>query len=219
MNSHHGYTDKGIEPPVLSYILQRPIRSVQYCEYVLYRMLSYRTQELPLGFASPVLGVMREGLNHLCFPTYYRGPFVASNIANIYCTECIIGIIDNAGTPSRLRFARTRRDEGDVRGRLATTEALSYILQRPICSVSKYCESTMHTVYHAKITVSTKNFPRSQVNLRHDSSRARRAVGRACSASAARRALARSGRFVPAVYICFGKYYETPFLHTIEAHS
>ena len=29
MNSHHGYTDKGIEPPVLSYILQRPIRSVQ----------------------------------------------------------------------------------------------------------------------------------------------------------------------------------------------
>ena len=46
---------------------------------------------------------MREGLNHLCFPTYYRGPFVAS----------------------------------------------------------KYCEST----------------PRSQVNLSHDSSRARRAVG------------------------------------------
>ena len=34
--THHGYTDKGIEPPVLSYILQRPIRSVQYCEYVLY---------------------------------------------------------------------------------------------------------------------------------------------------------------------------------------
>src|SRR6516164_782671 len=29
-----------------------------------------------------------------------------------YCTECIIGIIQNAGTPSRLRFARTRRDEG-----------------------------------------------------------------------------------------------------------
>src|SRR6516165_6936123 len=65
--------------------------------------------ELPLGSASPVLGVMREGLNHLCFPTYYRGPFVASNIANMYCTECIIGIIQNAGTPSRLRFARTRR--------------------------------------------------------------------------------------------------------------
>src|SRR6516225_8054279 len=126
---------RGIEPPVLSYILQRPIRSVQYCEYVLYRMyyryhterrnsLSaphlcfptyYRgpfvasniaTQELPLGSASPVLGVMREGLNHLCLPTYYRGPFVAS----------------------------------------------------------KYCEST----------------PRSQVNLSHDSSRSRRAVGRAC---------------------------------------
>ena len=119
----------------------------------------------------------------------------------------------------KLRFARTRRDEGDVRGRLATTEAaLSYILQRPFVA-SKYCESTMHIVCHAKITVSTKNFPRSQVNLRHDSSRARRAVGRACSASAARRALARSGRFVSAVYICFGKYYETPFLHTIEAHS
>src|SRR6516165_5351748 len=70
-------------------------------------LLSYRTQELPLGSASPVLGVMREGLNHLCFPTYYRGPFVASNIANMYCTECFIGIIQNAGTPSRLRFART----------------------------------------------------------------------------------------------------------------
>jgi hypothetical protein len=27
---------------------------------------------------------------------------------------------------------------------------------------SKYCESTMHPVYHAKITVSTKNFPRSE---------------------------------------------------------
>jgi len=37
--------------------------------------------------------------------------------------------------------------------------------------------------------------------------------------SGARRVLARSGRFVSAVYICFGKYYETPFLHTIEAHS
>jgi len=34
------------------------------------------------------------------------------NIENIYCTECIIGIIQNAGTPSGLRFARTRRDEG-----------------------------------------------------------------------------------------------------------
>src|SRR6516162_5618240 len=30
----------------------------------------------------------------------------------MYCTECIIGIIQSAGTPSRLRFARTRRDEG-----------------------------------------------------------------------------------------------------------
>ena len=50
-------------------------------------------QELPLGSASPVLGVMR----------------------------------------------------GDVRGRLATTGALSYILQRPHSFVaSKYCESTMH---------------------------------------------------------------------------
>src|SRR6516162_10286398 len=27
---------------------------------------------------------------------------------------------------------------------------------------SKYCESTMHPVYHAKIAVSTKNFPRSE---------------------------------------------------------
>jgi hypothetical protein len=87
----HGYTDKGrvergIEPPVLSYILQRPIRSVQYCEYVLYRMYyRYHTERRnPLSdSASPVLGVMR----------------------------------------------------GNVRGRLATTEALSYILQRPIRSV------------------------------------------------------------------------------------
>src|SRR6516162_3759147 len=101
---------------------------------------------------------MREGLNHLCFPTYYRGPFVASNIANMYCTECIIGIIQNAGTPSRLRFARTRRDEGGIE-----PPVLSYILQRPIRSV-QYCEST----------------PRSQVNLSHDSSRSRRAVGWAC---------------------------------------
>src|SRR6516162_4249441 len=43
-----------------------------------------------------------------------RGPFIRSvqKIANRYCTECIIGIVQNAGTPSRLRFARTRRDEG-----------------------------------------------------------------------------------------------------------
>ena len=54
----------------------------------------------------------------------------------MYCTECIIGIIQNAGTPSRLRFIRTRRDEG--------------------------------------------RRERSQVNLSHDSSRARRAVSRAC---------------------------------------
>ena len=39
-------------------------------------------------------------------PTYSRGPFIRSvqNIANRYCTECIIGIVQNAGTPSRLRF-------------------------------------------------------------------------------------------------------------------
>ena len=49
-------------------------------------------------------------------PTYSRGPFIRSvqNIANRYCTECIIGIVQNAGTPSRLRFARTRRDEGGI---------------------------------------------------------------------------------------------------------
>src|SRR6516164_1716640 len=85
-----------------------------YCTECIIGIIQNRTQELPLGSASPVLGVMREGLNHLCFPTYYRGPFVASNIANMYCTECIIGIIQNAGTPSRLRFARTRRDEGGI---------------------------------------------------------------------------------------------------------
>ena len=56
----------------------------------------------------------KEGLNHLYCPTYSRGPFIRSvqNIANRYCTECIIGIVQNAGTPSRFRFARTRRDEG-----------------------------------------------------------------------------------------------------------
>src|SRR6516165_12338738 len=87
VNSHHGYTDKGIEPPVLSYILQRPIRSIQYCEYVLYRMLSYRT-------------------------------------------------------PSRLRFARTRRDEGGIE-----PPVLSYILQRPIRSV-QYCEYVLYRMYY-----------------------------------------------------------------------
>src|SRR6516162_11111438 len=56
----------------------------------------------------------KEGLNHLYCPTYSRGPFICSvqNIANRYCTECIIGIVQNAGTPSQLRFARPRRDEG-----------------------------------------------------------------------------------------------------------
>src|SRR6516162_2036379 len=107
------------------------------------------------------MDIRTKGLNHLCFPTYYRGPFVASNIANMYCTECIIGIIQNAGTPSRLRFARTRRDEGRREKQasnygspfLHPTEAHSFV-------ASKYCESTT----------------RSQVNLSHDSSRARRAV-------------------------------------------
>src|SRR6516164_2417066 len=76
------------------------------------------------------MDIRTKGLNHLCFSTYYRGPFVASNIANMYCTECIIGIIQNAGTPSRLRFARTRRDEGGIE-----PPVISYILQRPIRSV------------------------------------------------------------------------------------
>ena len=137
----------GIEPPVLSYILQRPIRSIQYCEYVLYRMLSYRTQELPLGSASPVLGVMREGLNHLCFPAYYRGPFVASNIANL---------------PLDLRSILAMIVPVVVGPLAGHANSLSAPLQRPIRSASKYCESTTHPVYHAKITVSTKNFPRSE---------------------------------------------------------
>ena len=29
------------------------------------------------------MDIRTKGLNHLCFPTYYRGPFVASNIANL----------------------------------------------------------------------------------------------------------------------------------------
>src|SRR6516165_6460337 len=110
-------------------------------------LLSYRTQELPLGSASPVLGVMREGLNHLCFPTYYRGPFVASNIANL---------------PLDLRSILAMTVPV-VAGPLAGhANSLSAPLQRPIRSASKYCESTTHPVYHAKITVSTKNFPRSE---------------------------------------------------------
>ena len=48
-----------------------------------------------------------------------------------------------------------------MRGRLATTGALSYIYRGSLVA-SKYCDSTT----------------RSQVNLSHDSSRARRAVGR-----------------------------------------
>src|SRR6516164_604186 len=88
------------------------------------------------------MDIRTKGLNHLCFSTYYRGPFVASNIANMYCTECIIGIIQNAGTPPQLRFARTRRDEGGIE-----PPVLSYILQRPIRSV-QYCEYVLYRMYY-----------------------------------------------------------------------
>ena len=59
------------------------------------------------------LGTVKSFVAYLISTTYSRGPFIRSvqNIANMYCTECIIGIVQNAGTPSRLRFARTRRDE------------------------------------------------------------------------------------------------------------
>ena len=102
----------------------------------------------------------KEGLNHLYCPTYSRGPFICSvqNIANMYCTECIIGIVQNAGTPSRLRFARTRRDEGGIE-----PPVLSYILQRPIRSVQIL-----------------RIYPSISGHLSHDSSRSRRAVKRAC---------------------------------------
>jgi hypothetical protein len=53
----------------------------------------------------------------------------------MYCTECVIGIIQNAGLPLGSASPVLGVMRGDVRGRLATTEALSYILQRPIRSV------------------------------------------------------------------------------------
>src|SRR6516225_9527582 len=74
------------ECPSMTKYQEAPFVASKYCEYVLYRMYyRYHTERrnslsAPLR---PVLGVMREGLNHLCFPTYYRGPFVASNIANL----------------------------------------------------------------------------------------------------------------------------------------
>src|SRR6516162_5864995 len=40
--------------------------------------------------------------------------------------------------------------------------ALRLIPSLACLTKSKYCETTMHPVYHAKITVSTKNFPRSE---------------------------------------------------------
>src|SRR6516165_7350869 len=92
-------------------------------------MLSYRTQELPLGSASPVLGVMREGLNHLWLSYILQRPIRSVQ----YC---------DAETPSRLRFARTRRDEGGIE-----PPVLSYILQRPIRSV-QYCEYVLYRMYY-----------------------------------------------------------------------
>src|SRR6516164_9845337 len=106
------------------------------------------------------MDIRTKGLNHLCFPTYYRGPFVASNIANMYCTECIIGIIQNRTQELPLGSA------SPVLG--VMREGLNHLCfptyYRGPFVASKYCEST----------------PRSQVNLSHDSSRSRRAVGWAC---------------------------------------
>jgi hypothetical protein len=101
-----------------------------------------------------------------------------------WSTEQKRSIIQNAGTPSRLRFARTRRDEGGIEppvanlpldlrsilamivpvvvGPLAGHRTPSRFRYRGPFVASKYCESTTHPVYHAKITVSTKNFPRSE---------------------------------------------------------
>src|SRR6516225_10782027 len=131
------------------------------------------------------MDIRTKGLNHLCFPTYYRGPFVASNIANLpldlrsilaMIVPVVVGplaghanslsaplqrpirsvqisrIYDAPSLPrkdNRFDQELNRTQElplgsaspvlgvmrGDVRGRLATTEALSYILQRPIRSV------------------------------------------------------------------------------------
>src|SRR5262249_49089955 len=72
----------------------------EYCEYVLYRMYYRYHTERP----------ERHGYTDSHFGQCHGGVF--SPYANMYCTECIIGIIQNAGTPSRLRFTRTRHDEG-----------------------------------------------------------------------------------------------------------
>src|SRR6516162_2757618 len=92
------------------------------------------------------MDIRTKGLNHLCFPTYYRGPFVASNTENMYCTEC---------------YHTERRNSlsAPLRPYMRTPSRLRYRGPFVAC---KYCESTTHPVYHAKITVSTKNFPRSE---------------------------------------------------------
>ena len=92
------------------------------------------------------MDIRAKGLNHLCFPTYYRGPFVASK----YCES----------TPrSQVNLSH---DSSQSSGRWPGMRTPSRLRSEPIRSASKYCESTTHPVYHAKITVSTKNFPRSE---------------------------------------------------------
>src|SRR6516225_3322550 len=81
------------------------------------------------------------------FPTYYRGPFVASK----YCESTPRSQVNLSHDSSRARQAVGRG--------MRTPSRLRY---RGPFVASKYRESTMPPVYHAKITVSTKNFLRSE---------------------------------------------------------
>ena len=73
--------------------------------------------------------------------------FIFPNIANMYCTECIIGIIQNSGTPERARdrvAAAERRIDNDCtnnanRGRAGLERAqleLSVISRNYACAAS-----------------------------------------------------------------------------------
>src|SRR6516162_4926400 len=100
------------------------------------------------------MDIRTKGLNHLCFPTYYRGPFVASNIANMYCTECIISRVRlfvheakrkvrifSVSCRSAMNFVRgslfavAMRNSGSVwRSAFATTNSEGGMPGRMVCS-------------------------------------------------------------------------------------
>ena len=95
-------------------------RHSQECFFLREEVLIYDAPSLPrkdnrFDQELPSIGgskVWRKGSRPVAWLDSMVEILVVQNIANMYCTECIIGIVQNAGTSSRLRFARTRRDEG-----------------------------------------------------------------------------------------------------------